>query len=76
MALALTPHGHAYWTVLLPDETRHTRDPGAALGLWIASQLVQMAEAVEDGQHTEDSIKPKMSYMLSDVMMRLTGAKH
>lgn len=75
-ALSLTAHGRAYWMVLLPDETKHTRDPGAALGLWMAGQLVQMAEAVEDGRHTEDSIKPKISDLLSDVMVRLTGAKH
>ncbi|MFX1716756.1 hypothetical protein [Paraburkholderia sp. A1RO-5L] len=74
-ALALTAHGRAYWMVLLPEETKHTRDPGAALGLWMASQLVQMMQAIEDGE-AEDAIKPKIEAMLADVVARLTDRKH
>lgn len=74
-ALALTAHGRAYWMVLLPEETKHTGDPGAALGLWIASQLVLMLQDIEDGE-AEDAIKPKIEAMLADVVARLVGAKH
>lgn len=74
-ALALTPHGRAYWMVLLPDETKHTRNLGAAPGLWIATQLVQMMRAIEDGE-PENTIKPKIDAMLADVTARLTGAKY
>lgn len=74
-ALALTAHGRAYWMVLLPEETKQTGDPGAALGLWMASQLVQMMQDIED-ETSEDAIKPKIEGMLADVVARLTGRKH
>ena len=75
VALALTAHGRAYWMVLLPEETKHTRDPGAALGLWIASQTIGLMQEIEDGE-PEDAIKPKIEAMLTDVTARLTGAKY
>lgn len=74
-ALALTAHGRAYWMVLLPEETKHTGDPGAALGLWMAAQLVEMMRDIEDGT-PEAEIKPKIEAMLADVVARLRGAKH
>lgn len=74
-ALALTAHGRAYWMVLLPDETKHTGDPGAALGLWMASQLVQMMQSIENGE-PEDAIKRKIESLLADVVARLVGATH
>ncbi|MFM0752599.1 hypothetical protein [Paraburkholderia strydomiana] len=74
-ALALTPYGRAMFTYLLPDETRHVRDPGAALGLWIASQTVQMAAAIENAE-PEAKVKPKIEAMLADVVARLTGEKY
>jgi len=74
-ALALTPHGRAYWMVLLPEETKLTGDPGAALGLWIAGQTVQMAEAIEGGE-PEPPIKRRTDAMLADVVARLTGEKY
>ena len=73
--LRLTAHGRAYWMVLLPEETKHTGDPGAALGLWIAAQTVALMQEIEDGE-PEDAIKPKIEAMLTDVVARLTGAKH
>lgn len=74
-ALSLTAHGRAYWMVLLPEETKHTGDPGAALGLWIAAQTVELMQEIEDGE-PEDAIKPKIAAMLTDIVARLTGAKH
>ncbi|WP_042264773.1 hypothetical protein [Paraburkholderia heleia] len=74
-ALALTVHGAAYWRYLLPEETKQTGDPGAALGLWMAAQLVQMMQSVENGE-PEDAIKPTIEAMLADVVARLVGAKH
>lgn len=74
-ALKLTPYGLAYWRVLLPDETKQMVDPGAALGLWIAGQIVAMMQAIEDGE-PEATIKPKIEAMLADIVERLTGRKY
>jgi hypothetical protein len=74
-ALALTPYGLAYWRVLLPDETKQMVDPGAALGLWIAGQVVAMIQAVEDGE-PEATIRPKIEATLADIVARLTGRKY
>jgi hypothetical protein len=74
-ALKLTSFGRAYWRVLLPDETRHTGDPGAALGLWVAGQIVAMMQSIENGE-PESEVKPQMDAMLADVVARLTGAKY
>ncbi|NML31334.1 hypothetical protein [Paraburkholderia antibiotica] len=74
-ALKLTPYGSAYWSVLLPDETKHTGDPGAGLGLWVAGQVIAMMQAIEGGE-SEATIKSKLETMLADVVARLTGRKY
>lgn len=74
-SLKLGPYGLAYWRVLLPEETKHTGDPGAALGLWVAGQIVKMMQAIEGGE-PEAEIKPQMDAMLDDVTARLTGKKY
>jgi hypothetical protein len=74
-AIALTLHGRSYWMVALPEETKQFGDPGAGLFMWVASQIVQMMKAIEDGE-PEAKIKPKMEAMLADMVARLTGAKH
>jgi hypothetical protein len=73
--LGLTAHGRAYWMVLLPEETKHTGDPGTALGLWIAAQTVALMQEIEDGE-PDHAIKPKIAAVLTDIVARLTGAKH
>lgn len=73
--VALTPHGRALFMYLLPDEVKAFGDPGAAMFMWIASQTVQMMQAIEDGE-PEDAIKPKIDAMLTDIVARLTGAKY
>jgi len=75
VTIALTPHGRALCMYLLPDETKAFGDPGTAMFMWIASQTVQMMQAIEDGE-PEDAIKPKIEAMLTDVVARLTGAKY
>ncbi|WP_321853189.1 hypothetical protein [Paraburkholderia tropica] len=74
-ALKLTPHGKALWRVLLPDETIHMGDPGAALGLWLAAQVAAAAKAIEDGE-PEDDVKPRIDALLADLVARLTGRKY
>lgn len=74
-AVALTPHGRALFMYLLPAEVKAFGDPGAGLFMWIASQTVQMMQAIEDGE-PEDTIKPKIDAMLTDVANRLTGEKY
>ena len=73
--IALTPHGRALFMYLLPDEVKAFGDPGAAMFMWIASQTVQMMQAIEDGE-PEDAIKPKIDAMLTDIVARLTGQKY
>lgn len=74
-AVALTPHGRAMFLYLLPTESNHYGGPGAGLFMWIASQTVQMMQAIEEGE-PEDAIKQKIDAMLADVVARLTGAKY
>jgi hypothetical protein len=74
-AIALTSHGRAMFMYLLPEETKAFANPGAGLFMWIASQTVQMMQAIEDGE-PEDAIKRKIDAMLTDVTARLTGAKY
>jgi hypothetical protein len=74
-AIALTPHGRALCMYLLPDETKAFGEPGTAMFMWIASQTVQMMQAIEDGE-PEDAIKPKIDAMLTDIVARLTGQKY
>ncbi|SIO39824.1 hypothetical protein SAMN05444172_1603 [Burkholderia sp. GAS332] len=74
-AVALTPYGRAMFMYLLPEETKAFADPAAGLFMWIASQTVQMMQAIEDGG-PEDAIKPKIDAMLTDVVDRLTGEKY
>ncbi|MGF6771971.1 hypothetical protein P3T18_004459 [Paraburkholderia sp. GAS199] len=74
-AAALTPHGRALCMYLLPDEVKAFGDPGVGLFMWIASQTVQMMQAIEGGE-SEDAIKSKIEAMLTDVVDRLTGQKY
>jgi len=73
--IALTPHGRALFMYLLPDEVKAFGDPGTAMFMWIASQSVQMMQAIEDGE-PEDAIKSKIDAMLTDIVARLTGQKY
>lgn len=73
--IALTPHGRALFMYLLPEEVKAFGDPGTAMFMWIASQTVQMMQAIEDGE-PENAIKPKIDAMLTDIVARLTGKKY
>lgn len=75
VAVALTPHGRALFMYLLPDEVKAFGDPGAAMFMWIAGQVVQMMQAIE-GSQLEADIKPQMDAMLTDIVARLTGKKY
>jgi hypothetical protein len=60
-----------YFTVLLPTETKHFGDPGAALFMWLANQLVQGAAAIERDATVEHHIKIRLDITIRDLIARL-----
>ncbi|NPT60338.1 hypothetical protein [Paraburkholderia elongata] len=62
-------------TVLLPDETKHYGDPGAALFMWLAAQTADAAEDIEQGGDEVDA-RGRLDRIVTDVTERLLGTKY
>jgi hypothetical protein len=56
--------------VLLPEECKTFGDPGAALGMWLAMQLVTGAQALEDGQMIESELRRRLNVVIATVIDR------
>lgn len=59
--------------VLLPTETAHYGDPGTALFMWLAAQLVAIAQEVEEGRLDEEDSKPEIARLCFETAGRILG---
>jgi len=62
-------------TVLLPEETKHYGDPGAALFMWLAAQAAEAAAFIEQGGD-EVEARERLDRIVTDVTERLLGIKY
>jgi len=60
---------------LLPEETKHYGDPGAAMFMWLATQAIAAGAAIEQGQ-SETAARQRLNAIVHDVTQRLLGAKY
>lgn len=58
--------------VMLPEETKHYGDPGAALFMWLALQALSAAEFIEQGG-SEHQARQRLDPIVDDVTQRLLG---
>jgi hypothetical protein len=65
-----------YLRVLLPEETNHYGDPGAALFMWLAAQVAQAALALERDPAAEAKVKRRLDRIVEDVTARLLRTKY
>jgi len=65
-----------YFRVLLPEETKHYGDPGSALFMWLAWQLMEGAATLERDPAAEDRVKRRLDRIVVDVVARLLREKH
>jgi hypothetical protein len=65
-----------YFRVLFPEETKHYGNPGVALFMWLAWQLMEGAASLERDPAAEDSIKRRLERIVVDVVARLLREKH
>jgi hypothetical protein len=57
---------------LFPEETRHYGDPGKALFMWLANQMLNISKAVDDGM-SEEKAKFHIEEICTDVAGRIIG---
>ncbi len=64
----------AIMKVLLPELTEQCDgDSGKALFMWLAGQLVEVAQAVEDGLLSEQQAKPEIARLCFETAGRIMG---
>ncbi|EUC21476.1 hypothetical protein [Paraburkholderia hospita] len=61
--------------VLLPDETKHYGDPGAAPFMWLAAQAAEAAAFIEQGSD-EVEARERLDRIVTDVTERLLGTRY
>ncbi|WP_162916222.1 hypothetical protein [Burkholderia sp. PAMC 26561] len=65
-----------YFKILFPEKTRHYGDPGVALFMWLACQLMEGAATIERDPAAEDNVKRRLERIVVDVVARLLREKH
>ncbi len=60
----------------LPEETKHYGDPGSALFMWLAWQLMEAAATLERDPAAEDRVKRRLDRIVVDVVARLLREKY
>ena len=65
-----------YFRVLLPEETKHYGDPGSALFMWLARQLLEAAATLEHNPAAEDRLKRRLERIAVDVVAQLLRQKY
>lgn len=61
--------------VLVPEETVHYGDPGAALFMWLANQTLLAARLQGTGKLSEAQARERLDGVVRDVVARLLGVK-
>ena len=65
-----------YFKILFPEETKRYGDPGVALFMWLAWQLMEGAATIEKDPAVEYSVKRRLERIVVDVVARLLREKH